>query len=157
MDYIVDGPGDKTFPSLLNALESGEDPGEIRNLIFKKDGLLQKTPREELLNQDTLPDLPYDKLHTFYSMEGYMPHTWLGKRTISYHSSMGCPFTCSFCAVVPIYNARWKGRSAKKIYAEVMHLRDKYGGDSVEFHDNNFFVSRKRTVEFAKLMQHEGM
>lgn len=157
VDYIVDGPGDKTFPALLEALETGGDPGEIRNLIFKTDGVLQKTPREELLNQDTLPDLPYDKLHTFYSMEGYLPHTWLGKRTISYHSSMGCPFTCSFCAVVPIYNARWKGRSAKKIYADVMHIRDKYGGDSVEFHDNNFFVSRKRTVEFARLMKDEGM
>jgi anaerobic magnesium-protoporphyrin IX monomethyl ester cyclase len=157
VDYIVDGPGDKAFPALLNALENGEDPALIRNLIFRRDGEVYKTPREDLLDQNALPDLPYDKLHDLYDMKGYLPSTWLGKRTIAYHSSVGCPFTCSFCAVVPIYNARWKGRSAEKIFKDVMYMRDTYGGDSVEFHDNNFFVSRKRTVEFARLMKDQGM
>ncbi|MEM0999142.1 MAG: hypothetical protein AAGN35_18955 [Bacteroidota bacterium] len=157
VDFIVDGPGDKAFPALLQALEAGEDLRLIRNLIFRREGEIVKTPREDLLNQNALPDLPYDKLHRFYPMRGYLPSTWLGKRTIAYHSSVGCPFTCSFCAVVPIYNARWKGKGAEKVYRDVMYLRERYGGDAVEFHDNNFFVSRKRTVEFARLMKDEGM
>src|SRR5690606_38124441 len=80
---------------------------------------------------------------------------FLGKRTTAYHSSMGCPFTCSFCAVVPIYKARWKGKSAPLVYKDIKYLIDKHGVDSVEFHDNNFFVSEKRTVEFSKLVRDE--
>lgn len=81
----------------------------------------------------------------------------MGRRTAAYHSSMGCPFTCSFCAVVPLYNARWKGKSANLIYNDIKYLIDKHGADAVEFHDNNFFVSEKRTVEFAKLIREENI
>ena len=81
----------------------------------------------------------------------------MGKRTIGYHSSMGCPFTCSFCAVVPIYNARWKGKSAANIYKDVQFLKKEYGIDSIEFHDNNFFTSRQRVVEFSKLIMNDGI
>jgi len=81
----------------------------------------------------------------------------MGTRTASYHSSMGCPFTCSFCAVVPIYNARWKGKSAPFIYKDIKYLIDHHGANAVEFHDNNFFVSEKRTVEFSKLIRSENI
>ncbi len=70
---------------------------------------------------------------------------------------MGCPFTCSFCAVVPIYEARWKGKSAPLIYKDIKNLKDKFGANAVEFHDNNFFVSEKRTVEFSNLIKDENM
>lgn len=157
VDYVVNGPGDKAFPDLLDALENDTPLSIIRNLIYRENGEIIKTTREELLNLDKLTDLPYEKLHEFYSMDGYLPRTWLGKRTIAYHSSFGCPFTCSFCAVVPIYNARWRGKSAQGIYADIMRMKERYGGDAIEFHDNNFFVARKRTMAFAELMKDEGM
>jgi radical SAM superfamily enzyme YgiQ (UPF0313 family) len=93
----------------------------------------------------------------FYPLNKYLGKTYLGNKTIAYHSSFGCPFTCSFCAVVPIYNARWKGKSALGIYKDIKSLKDKHQADAIEFHDNNFFVSEKRTVEFAKLIKNENM
>ena len=108
-----------------------------------------------LMDQDILPQLPYKFLNQFYPLKNYLGKTFLGQRTAAYHSSMGCPFTCSFCAVVPIYNARWKGKSAPLIYQDIKYLIDNHGADAVEFHDNNFFVSEKRTVAFAKLIRPE--
>lgn len=157
VDFIINGPGDYAFPELLQALDNKQDYSAIKNLIYKKDGQHIKTPKAELANMDLLPPLPYDSLHAFYPLEKYLCKTFLGKKTGSYHSSFGCPFTCSFCAVVPIYNARWKGKSAKMIYEDVLYLKQKYGADALEFHDNNFFVSEKRTVEFAKLIAPEKM
>jgi radical SAM superfamily enzyme YgiQ (UPF0313 family) len=58
---------------------------------------------------------------------------------------------------VPIYEAKWKGKSAQGIFEDVMRMKAGYGVDAVEFHDNNFFTSRKRTVEFAKLMLGQGI
>ncbi|MDP1802126.1 MAG: radical SAM protein [Bacteroidota bacterium] len=157
IDYIVNGPGDNTFPQLVNAIENNLPVDSIKNLIYKKGDQIIKTAKEELLDLDKLPELPYEKLNTFYPLQKYLGKTYLGKKTIAYHSSFGCPFTCSFCAVVPIYNARWKGKSAQGIYNDIKFLKEKYNGDAIEFHDNNFFVSEKRTVEFAKLIKDEKM
>ncbi len=158
VDFIINGPGDKAFPLLLDAISKNEAVTGIENLIYKnEEQQIIKTPLAPLADQDTLPQLPYEKLNAFYPLKKYLGKTFLGQRTAAYHSSMGCPFTCSFCAVVPLYNARWKGKSAPLIYKDIKYLIDEHGADAVEFHDNNFFVSEKRTVEFARLVQNENI
>lgn len=152
VDYVVSGPGDNTFPQLLDALESKTSVDQIKNLIYLKEGVIHKTRKEELQSQDELPQLPYSYFNEFYPIKGYLQKTFMGEKTVAYHSSLGCPFTCSFCAVVPIYNARWKGKSAENVYKDIKWLKENYGIDSIEFHDNNFFTSRKRVVEFSKLV-----
>ena len=62
VDYIINGPGDNTFPKLLEVLEgkSDEKLQFIRNLIFKNDeGKIIETLKEALLDQDSLPSYPY--------------------------------------------------------------------------------------------------
>lgn len=167
VDYIVYGPGDKTFPELLTRLTafersdglsiSNEEIESIPNLIFKSGEKIIKTRKDELYDQDSLPPLPYDKLNSFYPLKKYLAKTYLGNRTIAYHSSIGCPFKCAFCGIVPIYEARWKGTSAQKIYKDIKFLKENFDGDAIEFHDNNFFVSEKRTVEFSHLVKNEKM
>ncbi len=157
VDYIVYGPGDKTFPELLSALEKNSPVEHLSNLIFKKENQIIKSRKDELYDQDALPRLPYQKLNGFYPIKKYMGKTFLGQHTIAYHSSVGCPFSCAFCGIVPIYEARWKGKSAETIYRDIKFLKENFGGDSIEFHDNNFFVSEKRTVEFSKLIRNENM
>lgn len=158
VDFIINGPGDHAFPLLIDALEKGLPYEFIKNLIYKAaDGKIVKNPKEDLIDQDSLPPLPYDKLNKIYPIPKFLGKTYLGNKTLAYHSSIGCPFTCSFCAVVPIYEARWKGKSAPAIYRDIKYIKDKWGADAIEFHDNNFFVSEKRTVEFAKLITPEKM
>lgn len=158
VDVVVNGPGDKCFPELLSRWSAGNmDWSDISNLIYLRDGRTITTRKDEIYEQDALPSLPFAKLEQFYSLEKYLGTTYLGNKTIAYHSSFGCPFTCSFCAVVPIYNARWKGKSAALIYSDIMYMKNTYGADAIEFHDNNFFVSEKRVVEFSQLIKNENM
>ncbi len=157
VDYIIHGPGDEAFPELIDALENDKDLTRINNLIYKKNNQIIRTDKSDLLDQDKLPALPYDYLNKFYPIKRYLGKTFLGERTAAYHSSVGCPFTCSFCAVVPIYEARWKGKSAKNIFSDLMYLKENFSIDAVEFHDNNFFVSEKRTVEFSELIMNQNI
>lgn len=157
VDFVINGPGDKSFPALLTALKNNEPYDLISNLVFKSGNQIIKTNKDELYDQDQLPALPYETLNRFYPIKKYLGKTYLGARTIAYHSSIGCPFKCSFCAVVPIYNARWKGKSAELIYKDIKWLKENFGGTAIEFHDNNFFVSEKRTVDFARLIKKEKM
>jgi len=152
VDFVVNGPGDVSFKSLLAALETNSSVEKISNLIYKSGDQIIKTKKDELYDQDALPPLPYDKLNDFYPLRHYLGKSYLGSKTIAYHSSMGCPFTCSFCGIVPIFNARWRAASADRIYNDVMFLKEKYGGNAIEFHDNNFFVSEKRIIEFSKMI-----
>jgi len=182
VDYIINGPGDVAFPSLINSCE-GRNPRskskdalkdsdihrndkvtfeaellKIKNLIYKSEkGIIIKTAKEELLDQDSLPPLPYQHLDSFYNLENYLSKTFLGRNTFSYHSSLGCPFTCSFCAVVPIYNGRWKAKSAETVYNDIKYFRDLYNIKAIEFHDNNFFTSRNRVIEFSELIKNDGI
>jgi anaerobic magnesium-protoporphyrin IX monomethyl ester cyclase len=157
VDFVVNGPGDRCFPALVTALENNQPFDQITNLVFKKGNSIVKTPKDEIYDQDELPPLPYDTLNKFYPIKKYLGKTYLGTKTIAYHSSFGCPFKCSFCAVVPIYNARWRGKSAELICKDIKYLKDKFGGNAIEFHDNNFFVSEKRVVEFSQLIKKENM
>lgn len=157
VDFAINGPGDHAFPELIHALENNTPYELIKNLVFRSGDSIIKNPKEDLIEQDTLKPLPYDKLDRLYYMEKYLGKTYLGNHTIAYHSSIGCPFTCSFCAVVPIYEARWKAKPAQMVYNDIKYLKDKWGADAIEFHDNNFYVSEKRTVEFSQLIKKEKM
>jgi anaerobic magnesium-protoporphyrin IX monomethyl ester cyclase len=158
VDYVINGPGDHAFPQLIDALENNKPHELIKNLIYRNGEAVIKTMKQDLIEQDTLPPLPYDRLDQFYPVDKhYLGKTYLGTRTLAYHSSIGCPFTCSFCAVVPTYEARWKAKSAQTVYRDVKYIKDKWGANAIEFHDNNFFVSEKRTVEFSKLIAPEKM
>lgn len=157
VDVVVNGPGDKAFPAALRSLDDGTPMDHIENLVFLRDGHVVKTKKAALYEQDELPQLPYEKLNSFYPLESLLGKTFLGSKTAAYHSSIGCPFTCSFCGVVPIFDARWKGKSAQVIYRDLKFLKDNFGANAFQFHDNNFFVSEKRSVEFAKLIGPEKM
>ena len=157
VDFIINGMGDKVFPELLNCIEYNTSFFELSNIIYKKENDIIISKKDSIYDLEKLPTLPYEKLNAFYNIDNYLGKTYLGTKTIAYHSSFGCPFTCSFCAVVPIYNARWKGLSAQRIYKDIIYFKENFGGNAIEFHDNNFFVSEKRTVEFAKLIAKENM
>ncbi|MFI5155568.1 MAG: B12-binding domain-containing radical SAM protein [Chitinophagales bacterium] len=157
VDFVINGPGDHAFPNLLHALEHGQPYELIKNLIYTFKGKAIRTGKEDLIDQDKLPPLPYERLNRFYSIDKYLGRTYLGNRTLAYHSSIGCPFTCSFCAVVPTYEARWKAKPASQVYRDIKMIKEKWGADAIEFHDNNFFVSEKRTIEFANLIKPEKM
>ena len=158
IDFVVNGPGDLAFPSLLTALEADSELAFIKNLIYVNEaGDVVRTEKQALMDQDELPNLPYRHLDSFYSLENYLAKTFLGNKTLAYHSSIGCPFSCSFCAVVPIYQARWRGKSAENIFRDVQFFKDNYGIDAIEFHDNNFFVAEERTADFAQRMSGQGI
>lgn len=157
VDVIINGMGDMAFPKLLEAFEEGSTLEKVPNIIYKKNNQLITNFKEGIYDLNQLPLFPYASLNKFYSIKNYLGNTYLGSQTIAYHSSFGCPFTCSFCGIVPIYNGRWKGRSAQGIYDDIMRIKKNYGGNAIEFHDNNFFVSEKRVVEFCNLIKSEKM
>jgi anaerobic magnesium-protoporphyrin IX monomethyl ester cyclase len=156
VDYIIYGQGDIAFPRLIDCLEKGNihERKNIENLIFLDERReIVKNSAHCITDLDSLPNLPYDLLSKYYPLQQYIAKTFMGSRTYSYHSSFGCPYRCSFCGVVNMFDSKWKAKSAKKMFEEIMFFKSKYDIDAIEFHDNNFFASHERVIDFCMNMQ----
>lgn len=153
LDYVIRGQGEAAFPNFLDALNARSAIRDVPNLSYIADGLPVHNTSAPLLHPDNLPPIPYHKV----DVARYASKTYLGTRTLSYHSSYGCPFECGFCAVVPIYEARWLGKSAGSMADDIAKLLSDYGANAIEFHDNNFFTSEKRVHEFSEEILRRGL
>ncbi len=71
---------------------------------------------------------------------------------MTYYSSYGCPFSCSFCSEPLTSNRRWFAKSAEKVIAELRMMKERYGVEVVLFEDPIFFVDVKRVRRIAELM-----
>ncbi|MEZ4768404.1 MAG: radical SAM protein [Caldilineales bacterium] len=102
---------------------------------------------------DRLPGWPYHRV----DVPRYIRNTFMGSRTMTHHSSYGCPFFCNFCAVVNMVNGRWLAHSAERVAADVQMFVDRWGVNAVEFDDNNFFTAEARVAEFSERLLAAGL
>jgi radical SAM superfamily enzyme YgiQ (UPF0313 family) len=149
----VKGQGEQTIVPLLEALQNGGSLSSIAGLAFREDGRVRHTPSRPLAPLDPLPDWPYHRV----PMERYLHRHYLGSRVATHHSSFGCPFACSFCAVVGMANRRWVAQSPARVASILEHQHHVYAADAVQFHDMDFFISEARTREVAERIRPLGM
>jgi hypothetical protein len=90
-------------------------------------------------------------------MERYLHPTYLGTRTVAYNSSFGCPFSCSFCAVVGMARRRWLAQSPARMAGTLARLAAEYRVDAVQMHDMDFFISEDRVRELAERIAPLGL
>ncbi len=147
VDYVVRGHGELVFKQLVECLPDAPQVAQIAGLAYRDaTGQPVSNALAPIPHPDKLPDFNFDRL----PMARYVRRTFLGSRTLGYHSSYGCPFFCNFCAVVNLVNGRWLPQSAERVAAVVKQYQQRWGVNAVEFYDNNFFVSEKRVADFAE-------
>ena len=154
VDYVIRGNAEVSLIELLDNLENkigAKQLSEIKGLSYRSGTEILHNEKAAITIPDEVPYLPYHKL----PMETYLrsAKTYVGERTIAYFSSIGCPFLCGFCAIAGFYKGTWLGRSPELVYEHLRNLKEQYNIGSVEFFDDNFFVSEKRSYEIAKYIK----
>ena len=150
VDYAVRGQGEETILELLSALRGERSLASVAGLSFTDQfGLHVHNPLRPLRSPNDFPWLPY---HRLQSIERYLLPTFLGQRTGVHQASIGCPFRCQFCGVVPIFDGRQKTEEPERTAAVLSMLRERYGIDAVQFYDNNFFLNESHAREQARLL-----
>ena len=97
---------------------------------------------------DEFPWFPFHRL----PVVSYLRPSFFGKRTAVHHASIGCPFNCSFCGVHAAYGNKEKMESPERTVAILTHLIERYGADSVQFYDMNFFLREDHARELCERM-----
>jgi len=147
VDYVIRGYGEYAFRSLIDALKNGKDLSGVPSLSYmEKDAdRIVSNPAAPLPDPERLPDFPYHRIDP----GRYIRKTFMGSRTLSHHSSYGCPFSCHFCAVTCMAEGRWLPQSAERTAEIVRKLVKRFEINAVEFYDNSFFINEKRAAGFA--------
>ncbi|HEX6507247.1 MAG TPA: radical SAM protein [Chloroflexota bacterium] len=155
VDFVVRGHGELVLREFLQRRAAGEEVTDLPGLAYKRPdtGEPVSNPLAPIPHPDTLPDLPYERI----DLSRYVRPTVLGRRTLSHHSSYGCPFFCNFCAVVNMVGGRWLAQSAERTAAVTENYVRAVGIDSMEFFDNNFFVHQARVRDYAERIAHLGI
>jgi radical SAM superfamily enzyme YgiQ (UPF0313 family) len=161
VDFVIRSQGERSLLQLIGVLKTGGLLNSVGGLSWKarsaksaaghasasgRDEVqIVDNPVQPLTNLDDLPELPYHRV----DMSRYIHKNYLGERTVAHNSSFGCPFACSFCAVVAMSNRRWLAQSPARLERVMRHLVTTYAIDAVQMHDMDFFIREARTAEFA--------
>ncbi|MDP8217405.1 MAG: cobalamin-dependent protein [Candidatus Theseobacter exili] len=126
VDMICIGEGEEALCELVEHLETGEVPTDVKNIWVKKDSQIFRNPVRPLIQDlDSFPhpdrDLfKYEKLLPLRAFEGQV---MVGR---------GCPYQCSYC-INPILQDLYRGqgrfvryRSVERIIDEVKQLIKRY-------------------------------
>jgi hypothetical protein len=154
VDFVIRSQGERPLVQLVDALCTSTPLDVVSGLSWKRaSGQPVHNPVGPFTALDDLPDLPYDRV----DMNDYLHPTYLGRRTVAHSSSFGCPFACSFCAVVAMSNRRWLAQSPARMEHVVRRLAERFSVDAVQMHDMDFFISEARTAEFAERIAPVGV
>jgi len=145
VDFVIRSQGEQGLLQLVAALGGLPSFDRINGLSWKAGSEIVDNPIGPMTPLDELPDLPYHRV----DMSQYLRANYLGRRTVAYNSSFGCPFACSFCAVVAMSNRRWLAQSPARVERALRHLVAAYGVDAVQMHDMDFFINEARTAEIC--------
>ena len=155
VDYVVRGHGEHAFAELLDHLSGdGGSLDGIPGLAYRDaDGEPRSNALPALPKPDEQPEWNFDRV----PMERYLRDTFLGRRTVGYASSYGCPYFCNFCAVVNLVGGTWRAQSAERVAGVFETYHRRWGVDAVELVDNNFFVDERRVADFSDRVKHLKM
>ncbi|NDJ85923.1 MAG: B12-binding domain-containing radical SAM protein [Chloroflexi bacterium] len=146
VDYVVEGQGEAAFRKLVDTLHYGGSLADVPSLVWREGATIRVNPRAPMVPLDNLPLYPYHRIN----VADYRGKSYLGQAVLSHHTSFGCPFACSFCAVVKLVNQRWLAESPERVERVTRMMVDRFGADGMEFHDMDFFVSEARAAEIAE-------
>jgi radical SAM superfamily enzyme YgiQ (UPF0313 family) len=153
VDFAVRAQGEETFLELIDAIRAGSGYNRIRGLSYKDQfGLHVHNPERPLRSPGDFPPYPYHRLDA----AKYVLPTFLGSRTTVHMASIGCPFRCNFCGVVPLFD-REKMEPPERTASILSHQQREYGVNAVQFYDNNFFLKEDHARELADRLTPLGL
>jgi len=149
-DFIIVGEGE----SAIRDIADGRNPKEIEG-VYSRDSINNEyfpaASKISDLDELPFPDYSIPLIDKYFTLS---PRAATGRRTASLITSRGCPFSCEFCSIHPIYGKKYRYRSAINVLGEVEYLVKRHSIQSLEIEDDNFTLHKGRTIEILEGIIH---
>lgn len=145
IDFVVKGEGEETFLKLVQAIEKSGTYDKIPGLWYKENGLAKNCGDSAFCNLDDFGYLPYHMV----DLESYLP-VFMGRRTMYFETSRGCPNACTYCYNKSYNNRRWRPQSPTVVLKHLKEIVSEKRIKSFYMIDDNFFVDIRRAKEICE-------
>jgi radical SAM superfamily enzyme YgiQ (UPF0313 family) len=150
VDYALRGQGEAALMELLAAHFAGARPDALQAV----DGLSWRHADQVIHNRDRAFSTDLLALGMDYGSidqpQRYLSRSYLGQRTTGYQAALGCRYRCTFCGVAAMFRGKTALPTAARLEQELLYLKTRFGADSVQFYDHNFF---DREVDMVPLLE----
>ncbi|OFZ70797.1 MAG: B12-binding domain-containing radical SAM protein [Betaproteobacteria bacterium RBG_16_58_11] len=154
-DYVCDREGPETILQTAQALKAASKSpklNEIPSLWYRVGGVIMNNPPAPLMDDldAEMPSVAWDLL----PMDQYRAHNWhcfehIAQRQpyVSLHTSLGCPYKCSFCCInAPFGKPSYRMWSPDTVIKEIDELVNKYGVKNIKFVDEMFVLNKNHVI-----------
>jgi radical SAM superfamily enzyme YgiQ (UPF0313 family) len=151
VDYAIRAQGEQTLIELLDVLfgTANGTLDRIAGLSWRRDGQIVHNPNRAFSTAGLARSLPYERLS---DPRHYFGRTFLGQRTGGYQAALGCRFRCTFCGVAAMFRGKTALPPAQRLEQELRLLNTKFGMDSIQFYDHNFFDREEDTAPLLEVL-----
>lgn len=163
VDYVARGECDFAFPEFLKEFHNRENR-QVQGIYSREHALAKKPmPLAEApqdLDQLAFPD--WDLLDIeMYTTTKIGRAYWRKegeeyRREISFMTTRGCPYSCTFCAAHTTMGRKMRYRSVENVMAELKILNEKYGINLFVPEDDLFTANRKRVLKMLAAFKEFG-
>lgn len=156
VDIIACGQGQETLPALISAISDGSTLQNIPGIVYKHKGEIFYNPARPFSDINRFPT--FRNVYNLINIPDYIRcDEHINSRTVSYHSSQGCPFNCGFCSETALWKNRWSGLNPEHIVNDLRYLTSCFDINGIKFYDAEFFISQLRTLNFARTVVDQGL
>ena len=153
-DYVCDREGPETILLTAQALKISNSPklNDIPSLWYRVQDVIMHNPPGELMDDldAEMPGVAWDLL----PMDKYRAHNWhcfehiyARQPYVSIHTSLGCPYKCSFCCInAPFGKPSYRMWSPDTVIKEIDILVNKYGVKNIKFVDEMFVLNKNHVM-----------
>jgi radical SAM superfamily enzyme YgiQ (UPF0313 family) len=155
VDIAVRGEGLITQVEIARALEGDGDLSGILGISYRDGGEVSHNPTRPL--EQNVDSFPFPARH-LVPMDIYRMSPDLSIRTPFdiVFGAFGCPFDCVFCAAQVVMGGSFRARSIGNVMAEIDEVVRNQNPRSLLMGDDNFVVSKERTLEFCERYMERG-
>ncbi len=146
VDWIFEGPADRTFPEALFRLACGQPWGtDLPGFSWQagRDRQHLSPTRDTITDLDSLPMPAWDLVDfDLYARHPNHAANLKGRRYAPLFTSRGCPYLCNYCH--DIFTKKFAWHSPERVVAEIAHLYETHGVDEFHIEDDIFNLHKPR-------------
>lgn len=150
IDYISRGDGDRSFPSLIKAIQYNLPTNDIPGVVKVQDGTLIFGAEKEILCDLSISPIPARELtkkyRSFYKYLGWGPVGSLA-------TSRGCNYRCNFCSIWKIRKGIIGHFALDRVIEELKSIKE----DSIYFCEAHSFQDIDYANALADLIIENGI
>lgn len=154
IDYLCEGEGEELIIEFCDLMSRGKSIEDVRNLWYKKNGVVRHNPLRPFIDMNTLPAQRlelWDERHFVKSYNGRLYQTG------SFEMSRGCPNRCSYCINERLQITQQncgrfhREKSVANLIKEIKMQKAQHGFELIFFADDNFLLMPQAKLdEFAR-------